>query len=200
MPSLLTERNQIPVTGLSGLHRSIMVLMLCQSLVGCSLFVPASEDYGKRTWGTRMDDQMNEARGRKVIRDAHPELDGAHFNITSFNGVALLTGQVASEEAKQAAGTAVENLRKVHTVHNELAISGPTTLVARGNDSFIATKVKSALIASKDVNGRRVKVITEDGVVYLMGLLTRDEAEAAVTKARSVYGVQKIVKAFEYIN
>lgn len=199
MHALSTERSGT-TTRPSYLVRIITITLLCQCLVACSLFVPASEDYGKRTWGTRLDDQMNEARGRKVIRDAHPELENAHFAVTSFNGVVLLTGQVASEDSKQAAGSAIENLRKVHTVHNELTISGPTTLVARGNDSFISTKVKSALIASKTVNGRRIKVITEDGVVYLMGLLTRDEAEAAVTKARSVYGVQKIVKAFEYIN
>ena len=198
MPLPLTEYAEIILR--SRFSRAMTTMVLCQSLIACSLFVPASEDYGKRTWGTRLDDQMNQTRGRKVIRDAHPELEKAHFSLTSFNGVVLLTGQVASEASKQAAGLAVENLRQVRTVHNKLEISGPTTLVARSNDSFISTKVKSALIASKAVNGQRIKVVTEDGVVYLMGLLTRDEAEAAVTRARSVYGVQKIVEAFEYIN
>ena len=198
MPLPLTEYVDIILR--SPFSRALTTIVLCQSLIACSLLVPTSEDYGKRTWGTRLDDQMNQTRGRKVIRDAHPELEKAHFSLTSFNGVVLLTGQVASEASKQAAGLALKNLRQVRTVHNELEISGPTTLVARSNDSFISTKVKSALIASKAVNGRRIKVVTEDGVVYLMGLLTRDEAEAAVTRAGSVYGVKKIVEAFEYIN
>ena len=198
MPLPLTEYVDIILR--SPFSRAMTTIVLCQSLIACSLFVPTSEDYGKRTWGTRLDDQMNQARGRKVIRDAHPELEKAHFSLTSFNGVVLLTGQVASEASKQAAGLALKNLRQVRAVHNKLEISGPTTLVARSNDSFISTKVKSALIASKAVNGRRIKVVTEDGVLYLMGLLTRDEAEAAVTRAGSVYGVKKIVEAFEYIN
>ena len=122
------------------------------------------------------------------------------MGVTSFNGQVLLTGQVSSEEEKQAAGAAIKDLRKVRTVHNELEIAGPTSLVARTNDSWLTTKVKTALFTNEDTYAGRVKVVTENGVVYLMGLLSKAESEATVEKTRQVFGVQKIVKVFEYID
>jgi len=169
-------------------------------LQGCSAILPASEDYGKRTLGTVWDDQMTESRAKRLIREARPDLADAHFGVTSFNGIVLITGQVASPEAKAMATEKVSELRKVKLVHNEMEIAGPTSMLARSNDTWLTTKVKTALLASDEVAGNRIKVVTEDGVVYLMGLLTRDEADAAVEVARQVYGVQKIVKVFEYIN
>ena len=91
-------------------------------------------------------------------------------------------------------------MRKVRTVHNELEIAGPTTMMARTNDAWLTTKVKTVLITNPETDAGRVKVVTENGVVYLMGLLSRTESEAAVEKTRQVFGVQKIVKIFEYIN
>jgi len=177
-----------------------LALALIFTLTGCSVFTPASEDYGKRSFGVYWDDQTTESRAKKVLRDAHPGLEDAHLSATSFNGVLLLTGQVPSEEAKEVAGKTVSELRHVKTVHNELQVAGPTSLVARSNDVWLSTKVKTALVTDETIEGSRVKVVTEDGVVYLMGLMTRDEADAVVEKARQVFGVQKIVKAFEYIN
>jgi osmotically-inducible protein OsmY len=169
-------------------------------LQGCSAILPASENYGKRTLGTVWDDQMIESRAKRLIREAHPDLAEAHFGVTSFDGIVLITGQVASPEAKAVATEKVSELRKVKVVHNEMEIAGPTSLLARSNDTWLTTKVKTALLASDKVAGNRIKVVTEDGTVYLMGLLTRDEADNAVEVARQVYGVQKIVKVFEYIN
>lgn len=169
-------------------------------LSGCSAVLPPSEDYGKRSLGTVWDDQMTESRSARLIREAHPELETAHINTTSFNGTLLLTGQVATPELKELAGKTISDLRHVKLVHNELVVAGPTSMVARSNDSWLTTKVKTALLTDNSVEGNRIKVVTEDGVVYLMGLLTRDEAELAVGQAREVYGVQKIVKVFEYIN
>lgn len=169
-------------------------------LQGCSAILPASEDYGKRTLGTVWDDQMTESRAKRLIREAHPDLAEAHFGVTSFNGIVLITGQVPSPEAKAIASEKVAQLRKVKLVHNEMEVAGPTSLLARSNDTWLTTKVKTALLASDEVAGNRIKVVTEDGVVYLLGLLTRDEADVAVDVARRVYGVQKIIKVFEYIN
>jgi osmotically-inducible protein OsmY len=112
----------------------------------------------------------------------------------------LLTGQVESDEIKSIAAASIKDLRKVRTVHNELEVAGPTSMMARTNDSWLSTKVKTALLSSSKTEGGRIKVVTENSVVYLMGLLTRSEAEAAVEKTRKVFGVQKIVKVFEYIN
>lgn len=178
----------------------ILIIAAALSVSGCSVFTPASEDYGKRSFGVYWDDQTTESRAKKLLRDAHPELKDAHLSVTSFNGTVLLTGQVPSEEAKQVAGATVDELRHVKTVHNELQIAGPTSMVARSNDVWLSTKVKTALISDETIEGSRIKIVTEDGVVYLMGLVTRDEADGVVERARNVFGVQKIVKAFEYIN
>ena len=182
-------------------RNKLMGLILLALLQGCaSVTGPVSEDYGKRTLGTVWDDQMIESRGSANIRAANAELGEAHLNVTSFNGMVLLTGQVPSEAVKQAAGAAVKDLRKVRTVHNELEIAGPTSMMARTNDAWLTTKVKTALFAGEDTETGRVKVVTENGIVYLMGLLSRTEADAAVETTRQVFGVQKIVKVFEYIN
>lgn len=177
---------------------TLMAMLLL--LGGCSMLMPANENYGKRTLGTVWDDQMTEARGMKILRESSPELQHAHLGVTSFNGIVLLTGQVPSEKAKKLAGQKIAALRGVKLVHNELQIAGPTSLIARTNDSWLTAKVKTDLLASKKVSGNRIKVVTENGVVYLMGLLTHHEAKAAVQVARQVWGVQKIVTAFQYID
>ena len=183
------------------LYRYLLLLTPFLILQGCSSVTgPTSEDYGKRTLGTVFDDQGIESRGKANIRAAHEKLKKAHINITSFNGMVLLTGQVESDEIKSIAAASIKDLRKVRTVHNELEVAGPTSMMARTNDSWLSTKVKTALLSSSKTEGGRIKVVTENSVVYLMGLLTRNEAEAAVEKTRKVFGVQKIVKVFEYIN
>ena len=179
----------------------LISLLMFLALNGCSTVTgPTSEDYGKRTLGTVWDDQMIESRGKANIRAADEQLKKTHISITAFNGMVLLTGQVASEELKNIAGSSITDLREVRTVHNELEVAGPTSMMARTNDAWLTTKVKAALLSSSDTEGSRVKVVTENGIVFLMGLLTRSEGEAAVEKTRKVFGVQKIVKVFEYIN
>lgn len=173
------------------------VLLFLVALQGC---VSPSENLGKRTFGTKLDDNAIESRAKQNIKSAHPDLKRANFNVTAFNGVLLLTGQVSSPETRELAAKAVQDLRKVKQVHNELVVSGPISFMARTNDSWLSTKVKTAMLLDDEIEGGRIKVITEDGVVYLMGLLTRDESETAVQRTKKVFGVQKIVKVFEYLN
>lgn len=178
----------------------LFLVLALLSLGGCALVMPANQDYGKRSFGTVWDDQVNESHGMKVLREASPELEHAHLGITSFNGIVLLTGQVPSEEAKKTAGEKMASLSNVKKVYNELQIAGPISLLARTNDSWLTAKVKTDLLADKRVSGNRIKVVTENGVVYLMGLLSHNEAKLAVEVVRHAYGVQKIVTAFEYID
>jgi len=175
----------------------ITVLILLQ---GCSVFGPRSDDVGKRTLGTTLDDQRSESIAKRNIRAANPELEKAHISVVSFNGILLIVGQVPSQELITTVSEAVKGMRNVKQVHNELQVSGPTSLIARTNDTWLTTKVKSSMIAASETDAHRIKVVTENGVVYLLGLLTREEAEAAVELTRKKYGVQKIVKVFEYIN
>ncbi len=146
------------------------------------------------------DDTRNESLAKKRIADAHPALAEANISVTSYDGIILLTGQVPSADLIPIATREVEPLRNVRKVHNELLVAGETSLLSRTNDSWLTTKVKSALAANEDTEASRIKVVTENEVVYLMGLLTRAEADASVKVTRDVQGVQKIVKVFEYIN
>ncbi|MFK8021098.1 MAG: BON domain-containing protein [Pseudomonadales bacterium] len=184
----------------------ILFLMLtlfisaCSSLISATRTGPIKEDYGKRSFGRFIDDGLIETKTKVNIRKAHEELKKAHIGVTSYNGIVLLAGQVPNAELQLLAGEVAKNTRNVKRVHNELAIAGPISLPARSNDSWLTTKVKSKLLASGKVKGRRVKVVTESGVVHLMGLVTRDEADQIVNAIRGTFGVQKIVRIFEYID
>ncbi len=175
-------------------------------LGGCANFVgfikgdqPIRENPGKRTWGTTIDDEIIETKALVNIRKASTQFAGTNISVTSFNGIVLLSGQVPTQELRQQAGSVVQKVRGVRRVHNELQIAGVTSGIIRSNDLWLTAKVKTNMIARKSVDANRIKVVTENGVVYLMGLVTSAEAKAAVDVARNVAGVQRIVKIFEYI-
>ena len=172
----------------------------CATVLDATHDGPIQPDPGERSFGTYIDDQKLETVTRVNLNKAHPALKGSNIGITSFNGVILLTGQVPDNEMRALAGRTAQQVHSVRQVYNELQVRGSTTVLARTSDSWLTTKVKSVLLASKEVDSGRIKVITENGVVYLMGLLTRQEAENAAELARTVGGVQKVVKAVEYID
>ena len=133
-----------------------------------------------------------------ILRAVSTELKNANLVIISVNGVVLLAGQVPSEATKQKVTWASKDLSNVRTVYNALEISYPTTKAERANDKKITSKVERALSKNKRTKALKVKTITERGVVYLMGLVSRADSDAVVYEARQIYGVQKIVKLFEY--
>lgn len=183
---------------------TIVVLMsllgACSSLISATRSGPIQEDYGKRSFGSFIDDGLIETKTRVNLKKADEQLKQAHIGVTSYNGVVLLAGQVPSAELRDLAGSVAGKIRNVKRVHNELAIAGPISLPARSNDSWLTTKVKSKLLASRTVKGRRIKVVTENGVVHLMGLVTRNEADEVVNVVKGTFGVQKIIRIFEYID
>ncbi len=152
---------------------------------------------GDRSTGTKIDDEFIERVARKEIRSADDRLRG-NVRVVSYNGILLVTGQVEDEALRQAAENAVANVKKVRQVHNEIVVAGRPGFLLRTNDRYLAAKVKTKLIGTEDVDSTRIKVVTEDGVVFLMGVIDRDAAERAVAAARTVSGVRKIVKVFEY--
>lgn len=177
------------------------------SLSGCATIVestnggaPITEDKGRRSVGTMIDDTSIETTVLVNVHAADPALKNSHISVVSFNGVVLLVGQVPSQELKNAATKAATQDSRVKTVHNELEIAGATTFLSRSNDSWITTKLKSLMLADKTVSGLRTKVVTENGVVYLMGLVTQDEAQKTVDLVSNSSGVTKVVRAFEYID
>ena len=161
---------------------------------------PVDQNHGKRTFGAFIEDGNIERKVAVNLARASVELDQSRIVVVSYNGNVLLAGQVANDELKTQAGNIAEQVRHVRHVHNELQVVGSNSLLARTNDTWLTSKVKSRLLINGEAPGWRTKVVSENGVVYLMGLLTRAEADAAVSQAQKVYGVQKIVKIIEYID
>ncbi|ERP91286.1 phospholipid-binding protein [Alcanivorax sp. P2S70] len=178
----------------------LIALSGCTSMSKGMSDQPTDQDHGSRTFGAFVEDGNIERKVSVNLARASEELDQSRIVVVSFNGNVLLAGQVASEDLKAQAGNIADQVRHVRHVHNELQVIGNNSFLARTNDTWLTSKVKSRLFVNGDAPGWRTKVVTENGVVYLMGLLTRDEAEAVVSQVQKVYGVQKIVKIIEYID
>lgn len=170
----------------------------CASIVGATTSKPIELDPNRRTMGTMIDDSQLETIALVNIDKAHADLKNAPITVTSFNRVILLTGQVKNAELRELAGRTVAKLSKVRQVYNELQVQAPTSFLANTNDAWLTTKVKTKLAANDKVRATRVKVLTENGVVYLMGMVPRSEAERAADIASATTGVQKVVLAIEY--
>jgi osmotically-inducible protein OsmY len=125
--------------------------------------------------------------------------DKVHFNVTSYNYNVLLTGEVPDAQTKAEIEKIVMQIAQVKGVVNELQVAGRSTLGARGNDTYLTGRVKAAFVAENKFAANHVKVVTEAGVVYLLGLVTRKEADDATAIARSISGVRKVVRVFEYL-
>jgi osmotically-inducible protein OsmY len=162
---------------------------------------PIADNRGTRTIGSKIDDSLIETKAAVNIAKAHPDLDqGSHVVVASYNGVVLLAGQTPRAELKEMAERAASGVQRVKRVHNELQILPPSSALARSNDSWLTTKIKTQMLADNSVPGSRIKVITENGIVYLLGLVTRQEGNRATNLVQGVAGVQRIVKLFEYID
>ena len=189
---------------------ALLVVSLTSSLLyGCAAAVVggaatgASAAHDRRTVGTFIDDEGIELKARLAIFDDKTLNSHIHINIISINGVVLLVGQAPTEAERQRATELTQAVPKVRLVHNEMAIAAPNSYMTRSSDSLITAKVKTALFSIKDLkefDPTRVKVVTENGIVYLMGILKHTEADAVTDAASQVGGVQKIVKLFEYLD
>lgn len=170
----------------------LAALALCLVLSGC----------GNRSVGNKIDDQFIPSQVSSNIASAHIDLTSptSRIVVTSYNGVVLLAGQTPRNDLKSLAEQAARRANNVKKVHNELQIQKPTSLLVRSNDSLLTSRIKTQMLADSTVPGTRIKVITENGIVYLLGLVSRAEANQATNLVQSVSGVQKIVKLFQYTN
>ncbi len=187
----------------------VAILMLMTTLVtltGCETYLSLTHsgavetNPGKRSLGAIIDDSSIESIVAVNIRKSIPELAKANISVVSYNGIVLLTGQVESEALKSAAGVEADKVVNVRKVYNELEVKGSRSHFAGLNDAWLTTKIKSKMLFNKSIETNRIKVVTENGVVYLMGLVTHEEGNRVVDLVRNSYGVQRIVKVFEYIN
>jgi osmotically-inducible protein OsmY len=151
----------------------------------------------RRTVGTVTEDQGIELKASSRVGERVPN---GHINYTSFNRVVLLTGEVPTAAAREDAERIVRGVENVRGVHNELQVAGNSALSSRTNDAFLTSKVKARFVDGGKFNPVHVKVVTENSVVFLVGLVNRAEGESATELARTTGGVQKVVRLFEYID
>ena len=152
----------------------------------------------RRTAGTQLEDEAIEL---KVASAINKELgERVHLNVTSYNRRALLTGEVRSEADRARATLLAQSQENVKDVVNDLTIGAPSSLTQRTKDAVITGQIKAAFLDAKDLQSNAVKVVTERGVVYLMGRVTTREAQRATDIARGIGGVAKVVRVFEDIS
>ncbi len=151
----------------------------------------------RRTIGSQIDDNSIAIKANNAI-EGNKTLDTqANINVYVYNGVVLLTGQAPDENWVNVAGDLVRPVQGVRDVQNQIRVGNPITFTTKTRDSWITTRVKSLLAADKEVSALNVRVFTENGEVFLMGLVSAEEADKAVEIARHVNGVSRVVKAFE---
>ncbi len=183
---------------------TLTCIVLLPVLSGCAAVVVGgaaatgvmvAED--RRTVGTMTEDEGIELKALSRITEKYKD---AHINVTSYNRAVLLTGEVPSEAAKADAERIARAVNNVRSVFNELQVSGNTSMQARTNDAVLTSKVKARFVDAGKFKALHVKVVTENGVVYLLGIVTKQEAADATEIARTTGGVRKVVRVFEYLD
>ena len=159
------------------------------------------EDLTERTAGQVVEDESIETKVLVNMKSQEPELRNARIKVVSHNGVVLIVGQVETEALRaRATEIASQASIKIKRIHNEMEVSGKSSLLSRGNDAWIATKIRTLMLTDESVPSGQVRVIAENGAVYLMGLVSETEGDSAARLARNISGVTRVVKVFEYVN
>ena len=155
-----------------------------------------SED--RRTSGMFIEDEGIELKSTRRIHQQFG--DNVHINVTSYNRLVLLTGEAPTATIKTDIEKLIMGVDNVRRIYNEIAIAGNTSLSSRSNDTLLTSKVKARFLTERKFQINHVKIVTENEVVYLLGVVTRQEAESAAQITSSTAGVKKVVKVFEYLN
>lgn len=172
-------------------------LSACAPLVLGGAAMTAMVAVDRRTSGAQVEDETIELKGATRLRELG---DRAHVNVTSYNRQVLITGEVPSDQARRQAEQVIARIDNVKGIVNELAVLPPSTLGQRSADTLVTAKVKASFVDEKNLYVGAFKVVTERGVVYLMGRVTQREADLATQLTRTVPGVQRVVRIFEIIS
>ncbi len=195
----MTMKLKLPAVALALLLAALTPLLSgCFGVAAVGVGAGALMAADRRPAETNVTDSGIELRASNRIREKFG--DKAHVSVTSYNRSVLLTGGVVDAATRSAVEPLVSGVPNVRAVSNELQIAGAATYTSQGNDAYITTKVKARFVDSNKFAVNHVKVVTEAGVVYLLGIVTKSEADAAVDIARTTAGVLKVVRVFEIIN
>lgn len=202
-----THKQQRQLVTMPNEYRIILVtcvVAFALLLNGCAGFLAgaatgAAVSHDTRSTGTMLEDETIEVTAKEKLYKDNTLEKKIHINVTSYNHIVLLTGEVLSKELLDHAIDIVRHVDKVRRIHNELAISDLSSFQQRSTDTWITTKVKTKMLGEKNFDSTRIKVVTERGSVYLMGIVTSEQADKAAEIARNVEDVKRVVKLFEYI-
>ncbi|HVY05140.1 MAG TPA: BON domain-containing protein [Burkholderiales bacterium] len=167
-------------------------------LIGAGVGAGVAVADDRRTSGTLLEDQTIEIKARNRITEKYN--DQVNVSVTSYNRFILLSGQAPTEEIKLDIAVLVLEVPSVRNIQNEIVVGGISSTTSRASDSLLTSRVKGRLTQDKNVGANHVKVVSEAGTVFLMGLVTHPEAEAAAQTAATTSGAQRVVKVFEYID
>lgn len=181
----------------------LIILILSASLQGCFPVIAAGAGAGalmandRRTSGAYVEDEAIETKAFDRIGKQYKST--AHVNVTSYNRNVLISGEVPDETAKAQVERIVANIQNVGKIHNELVVAGNSSMTSRSNDSLITSNVKLRFVGDQRFSANNIKVVTENGIVYLMGIVKPAEARAAGEVASGSSGVTRVVELFEYV-
>ncbi len=181
------------------------ILMLAATIQGCAVATVAGITAGaamatdRRSLGSQIDDQSIEFTAHNDLAKQKSLTDNTNLHVISFNASVLIIGQAPNTYLRDLAIKTVTQVKGVNRIHNQIRISSNTSITTQTNDIWLTSKVKSALFASDKVNAKDIKVVTENGEVFLLGLVTKKEADTAVDITRNISGISRVFKAFEYI-
>ncbi len=188
-------------------HYHLLIILLAQLFVlqGCAPIAVTGATTAvttltsdRRTTGTFIEDEAIEIKSRLALSNQKDLNKRVHINFTSYNTSVLVSGEAPTEEDRQAVIDLVKNVEKVTRVYDEIVIAAPSSLISRSADTVVTAKIKAKIIAEKNLSSLHIKVVNENGVTFLMGLVSTQEADVATEIARRTGGVQKVVKLFEY--
>ncbi|MEP6702629.1 MAG: BON domain-containing protein [Betaproteobacteria bacterium] len=169
----------------------------CVPLIATGIGSAALLADDRRTAGIYIEDESIE--NKALLRVDQKHSNNVHLNVTSFNRVVLLTGEAPTAEVRADIERIVRGIENVRNVQNEITVAQPTTLLLRSNDSVLTSKIKARFVDANKFRANHVKVVTENSVVYLMGMVRKQEAQDATEIARSTGGVHRVVRVFEFI-
>lgn len=185
------------------LFKLISVSLLTLSLSGCAgIFIAGATTTANIVTDTRTTKEIwndnNIEFEVAAITNKQPYRGSVRVTASSYRGSVVLMGQATTDAERRSFESQTKDVPGVETIHNQIRVKEPLSVSAISKDSWITTKVKSALLANSELNGIKVKVITEDSEVFLLGLVSREHADIATEVARNISGVKQVIRAFEY--
>ncbi len=181
------------------------LLMLASALQGCAVATVVAVTAGatmvadRRTFSKQIDDQSIEFRAHNELAKVKALSKNTNLHVVSMNGMVLIVGQAPNTYLRDLAIKTIQDIPDIVVIHNQIRIGSSTAVTTQSNDIWLTSRVKTALLANSEVNAKDIKVVTENSEVFLLGLVTLKEANIVVEVTRNIPGVNKVIKAFEYL-